>query len=95
MADVTEVPGQPVTVDDEFVLLGRQGDEEITAAELARSRTTNSWEVVTTMSGRLTRVYHHAPTGLAGFRSLVSSEDRWLGSNSGTETSATSRLTQS
>jgi alanine racemase len=95
MADVTEVPGQPVTVDDEFVLLGRQGDEEITAAELARSRTTNSWEVVTTMSGRLTRVYHHAPAGLAGFRSLVSSEDRWPGSNSGMETSATSRLTQS
>ncbi|HZC33641.1 MAG TPA: alanine racemase [Candidatus Bathyarchaeia archaeon] len=95
MADVTDVPGRPVTVDDEFVLLGRQGDEEISAAELARSRTTNSWEVVTTMSGRLTRVYHHAPAGLAGFRSLVSSEDRWLGSNSGMETSATSRLTQS
>ena len=84
-----------MTVDDEFVLLGRQGDDEITAAELARWRTTNSWEVVTTMSGRLTRVYHHAPAGLVGFRSLVSSEERWLGLNSGMETSATSRLTQS
>ena len=27
MADVTDVPGPPVTIDDEFVLLGRQGDE--------------------------------------------------------------------
>jgi alanine racemase len=95
MADVTDVPGKPVTVEDEFVLLGRQGDAEISAAELARSRTTNSWEVVTAMSGRLTRVYHHAPAELAGFRSLVSSEDRWLGSKSGTETSAISRSTPS
>jgi alanine racemase len=95
MADVTDVPGVPVTVEDEFVLLGRQGDVEITAAELARLRTTNSWEIVTAMSGRLTRVYHHAPAGLAGFRSLVSSEDRWLGSKSGTETSAISRSTPS
>jgi alanine racemase len=88
MADVTDLPGPAVTVADEFVLLGRQGGDEITAAELAQSRTTNSWEVVTTMSSRLTRVYH-APAGLAGLPSRVSSEDRWLGSNSGTETSAT------
>jgi alanine racemase len=88
MADVTDVAGPPVTTADEFVLLGRQGDDEIGAAELARSRTTNSWEVVTAMSSRLTRVYD-APAGLAGTRPLVASEDRWLGSNSGTETSAT------
>jgi alanine racemase len=94
MADVTDVPGAPVTPGDEFVLLGRQGGAEITAAALARSRTTNSWEVVTAMSGRLSRVYH-APAGLAGIRSLVASEDRWLGSNSGTATSATSRSTRS
>ena len=30
MADVTDVPGPPVDADDEFVLLGRQGDERIT-----------------------------------------------------------------
>jgi alanine racemase len=94
MADVTDVPGTAVTEADEFVLLGRQGAEEITAADLARLRTTNSWEVVTAMSGRLSRVYH-APAGLAGIRLFVSSEDRWLGSNSGTETSATSRSTRS
>jgi len=94
MADVTDVPGAAVTTADEFVLLGRQGDDEIPAAELARSRTTNSWEVVTGMSTRLTRVYH-APAGLAGMRPLVPTEDLWLESNSGTGTSATWRSTQS
>jgi alanine racemase len=75
MADVTDVPGPDVTAADEFVLLGRQGDDEIRASDVARSRTTNSWEVVTTMSARLSRVYH-APAGLAGIRPHVSSEDR-------------------
>lgn len=71
MADVTAVPGAPVTIDDEFVLLGRQGVEEIGASELARLRTTISWEVVTTMARRLPRVYH-ARSGPEGIRTLVS-----------------------
>lgn len=71
MADVTDVPGPPVTAADEFVLLGMQGDLEITAAELARLGTTNSWEVVTRMSQRLPRVYHQR-SGLEGVRTLVS-----------------------
>jgi alanine racemase len=71
MADVTDVPGPPITTDDEFVLLGRQGPAEITAAELARLRTTNSWETVTSMAGRLPRVYH-ARSGPEGIRTLVS-----------------------
>ncbi|HET9435989.1 MAG TPA: alanine racemase [Candidatus Limnocylindrales bacterium] len=71
MADVTDVPGEPVSVDDEFVLLGRQGDDEIPAAELARRRTTNTWEVVTSLSRRLPRVYH-AGSGPEGVRTLVS-----------------------
>jgi len=71
MADVTDVPGPPVTVDDEFVLLGRQGDGEISATELARLRTTNSWEVVTSMARRLPRVYHRG-SGPEGIRTLVS-----------------------
>jgi alanine racemase len=94
MVDVTEVPGPPVTVDDEFVLLGEQGSERILASELARSRTTNSWEVVTTMSRRLPRVYD-AAAGPVGIRTLISTEDRWLGSNSGTAISASSRSTRS
>ncbi len=60
MADVTDVPGVPVGVDDEFVLLGAQGDERITAVEVAAERGTISWEVVTNLSRRLPRVYHAA-----------------------------------
>jgi alanine racemase len=71
MADVTDVPGPPVTTDDEFVLLGRQGGAEISAAELARRRTTNTWETVTSMARRLPRVYH-ARSGPEGIRTLVS-----------------------
>ncbi len=60
MADVTDVPGPPVGPADEFVLLGAQGAERISVEDLARLRTTNTWEVVTQMSGRLPRVYHAA-----------------------------------
>jgi alanine racemase len=60
MVDVTNVPGDPVNLDDEFVLIGRQGPDEITAADVGRWRNTISWEVVTALSGRLTRVYHAA-----------------------------------
>ncbi|HJP87770.1 MAG TPA: alanine racemase [Candidatus Limnocylindrales bacterium] len=66
MADVTDVPGAPVTVEDEFVLIGAQGSDRITAAKVAAARGTNSWEVVTTLSARLPRVYDAAavPQGL-------------------------------
>ncbi|HLY14198.1 MAG TPA: alanine racemase [Candidatus Limnocylindrales bacterium] len=70
MADVTDVPGAPVGVDDEFVLIGEQGGEQITALEVARARTTISWEVVTAMSRRLPRVYH-AGLVLLGVRTLA------------------------
>ena len=70
MADVTDVPGPPVGPADEFVLLGAQGEERITAEELARLRTTNTWEVVTQMSGRLPRVYH-AAAEVKGLRTLA------------------------
>jgi alanine racemase len=70
MADVTDVPGPPVTVADEFVLLGRSGDARITVAELALVRTTNAWEVVSGMARRLPRVYH-AAAGPVGLRALT------------------------
>jgi hypothetical protein len=60
MADVTDVPGAPITPDDEFVLIGSQGEERITAGALAAARRTNSWEVVTSLAARLPRVYHAA-----------------------------------
>ncbi len=70
MADVTDVPGSPVDLSDEFVLIGRSGEDSITVEELARLRTTNSWEVVTDMSRRLPRVYH-AAAGPVGLRTLT------------------------
>jgi len=70
MADVTDVPGEPVGVADEFVLLGASGSERITAADLAHERTTNTWEVVTGMARRLPRVYH-AAAGPVGLRALT------------------------
>jgi alanine racemase len=54
--DVTDVPG--VSQADEFVLLGRQGAAVITAGDLARSRNTIAWEVLSSMAARLDRVYY-------------------------------------
>jgi alanine racemase len=68
VADVSEVPG--VDLDDEFVLLGSQGAETIAVAELARLRTTISWEVLAAMAYRVPRVYH-AGAGLSGYRTLA------------------------
>jgi alanine racemase len=70
MVDVTDVPGGPVTPADEFTLIGADGEERITAADLARTRTTNSWEVVTAMARRLPRVYDAAP-GAVALRTLT------------------------
>ncbi len=70
MVDVTDVPGPPVGVDDLFTLIGAQGDQRIGAHELAQTRTTISWEIVTAMSRRLPRVYHSA-AGHLSVRYLV------------------------
>jgi alanine racemase len=94
MADVTDVPGPPVTPDDEFVLLGEQGDARITAAELARERTSISWEVVAAMSARLPRVYT-APAEAVGICTLTKDRGPWRRSRSGMGTSVTSRWTRS
>ena len=55
MVDVTRVPG--VKAGDETVLIGRQGGEEITADELAGWCGTIPWEVLTSISYRVPRVY--------------------------------------
>lgn len=54
MVDVTGVPA--ARVGDHVVLLGRQGREEITAAELARHCGTIPYETVTALSYRVPRV---------------------------------------
>ena len=61
--DVTDLPGLDYA--EEFVLLGTQGTESITAGELARRRNTIAWEVLTSMAPRLARVYHPS-AGTAG-----------------------------
>jgi alanine racemase len=94
MADVTDLPGEPVGVDDVFTLIGGDGDERIGAEEVARWRTTNAWEVVTAMAARMPRVYH-ASAGIVGIRTLARAEAGWLESSFGTATSATSRSTRS
>ena len=74
MADVSDVPGSPVGVEDEFVLIGEAGNEQITIADLAHERTTNAWEVVAGMARRLPRVYH-AAAGPVGLRALTERRD--------------------
>lgn len=70
MVDVSDVPGRPVDTQDAFVLIGAQGDAAITVADVAQLRTTNTWEVATSMSRRVPRVYH-AASGPLGLRTLI------------------------
>jgi alanine racemase len=53
--DVGSVPG--VTYDDEFVLIGAQMGERITAEEVADERRTINYEVTTALRGRLPRLH--------------------------------------
>jgi alanine racemase len=56
LADVTALP--QAVEGDEAVLLGRQGDEEVLAAELAQKSGTIPWEIFTGVGRRVERVYH-------------------------------------
>ena len=55
VADVTALP--EVAIGEEVVLLGRQGAEEILAAELATKAGTIAWEIFTGVGPRVERVY--------------------------------------
>ena len=55
MTDLTDVKG--VKEDDEVVIIGRQGNESITAEELAFRSNTISYEILTTLGGRSKRRY--------------------------------------
>jgi alanine racemase len=55
LVDVTALP--KVETGDEAVLMGRQGDEEIFAAELAQKSGTIAWEIFTGVGRRVERVY--------------------------------------
>jgi alanine racemase len=75
MVDVTDVPGPEVTVDDEFTLLGEQGEARIGALEVARWGNTISHEIVAAMSGRLPRVYYAAAEAV-GLRTIACDASR-------------------
>ena len=55
LVDVGEAAG--VAVGDEVVILGRQGDEELTADEMATSLETINYEILSTITSRAPRVY--------------------------------------
>lgn len=57
MIDVTDIP--PVSEGDEVVILGGQGEESITAAELAVRISTISYEILTALGSRARKVYLH------------------------------------
>ena len=57
MVDVTDIAG--LTQGDEVVLLGRHGDDVITADEMAGWAETISYEILTSISARVPRVYHN------------------------------------
>lgn len=55
MIDVSDIDG--AAVGDEVVLVGRQGDQEISATELAERANTITWEITTRIGSRVRRVY--------------------------------------
>jgi alanine racemase len=59
LVDVSEVP--EAQTGDEAVLIGRQGDEEILAQELAEHADTISWHIFTGLGNRVKRVYLGQP----------------------------------
>lgn len=56
VADVTAL--RDVAEGDEVTLLGRQGEEEVGADELARLAGTIPWDVFASLQSRLPRIYH-------------------------------------
>jgi len=55
LCDVTNIPN--VSVGDEVVLIGRQGDEEITANEIAEKVGTISYEILCGINANVRRIY--------------------------------------
>ena len=57
LIDVGHIPG--VAQGDEVVILGRQGNEEISADEIARRLETINYEVVSALTARVPRIYRN------------------------------------
>jgi alanine racemase len=55
LIDVTHIPD--VSIEDEVMVLGKQGNEEVTADEIARLANTINYEIVSTVTARVPRIY--------------------------------------
>ncbi len=55
MIDLTDIPEAQTS--DEAVLIGKQGNDELSAEEIAEQLGTNNYETVTTISARVPRIY--------------------------------------
>ncbi|HHW95569.1 MAG TPA: alanine racemase [Mogibacterium sp.] len=62
MVDVTDV--EDVKLGDEIVIIGKQGNEEITAEEIAALTGTINYEVVASLDTRIPKVYKNYPEGM-------------------------------
>ena len=60
VADVTDIPG--VTAGDEVILIGRDGEEQITAEDLAKWSGTISYEILLSVGSRVKREIFHSPS---------------------------------
>lgn len=58
LVDVTGVPG--VMEGDTATLIGADGDDRLTATEVAEQAETISWDVLASLNARLPRLYHRA-----------------------------------
>lgn len=55
LIDVGHIPN--VNIEDEVVVLGKQGNEEVTADEIARIASTINYEIVSAITARVPRIY--------------------------------------
>jgi alanine racemase len=55
LIDVTDVPG--VSLDDQVILIGREGELSITAEDVAETAGTISYEITCGISSRVPRIY--------------------------------------
>jgi alanine racemase len=55
MIDLTDI--EEARENDEVVIIGQQGDEKITADELADKANTISYEILTSLGNRSRRIY--------------------------------------
>ena len=69
MLDVGHIPG--VDLGDEVIIFGKQGDSFITVDEIASTLNTINYEIVSTIAGRVPRLYCNISKSSGNFRKSV------------------------